>query len=401
MYYLGIDWATDKHDVCLLAADGRILSEFAITHDLKGFESLHQLLKMFEPIRINIERSDGLLVDWIISQGYALYVTPPYAMAQRRTRRSKSDRADAYQLANMLRNGEEDCRPFSQQSALVIHLKQLVRAHDHAAREQRRLANQLIYELRMYYPAAIGLFKKVHSLISLAFLEFCPTPQAAQALTREGLEAFLLSHNYKHRGRLEILYNTLQTPMPTATVQDGHIEYVLMLIPLLRCLFERKRDLQKQIVTVFNRHPEAGWWKSFPGTKGPLTPARLLAWIGDDHERFPSANVLQAMAGTVPITRSSNKRTTILFRQACCHPLRKAAMDLARQSMRTSGWARAYFNEQRARGHAVPRAMRALANRWLKIIWTLWQSGEMYDEAVHLGNRARRGQPGELEAAAD
>jgi transposase len=114
MYYLGIDWATDKHDVCLLADDGRILSEFEITYDLKGFELLHQVLKMFEPIRINIERSDGLLVDWIISQGYELYVTPPYAMAHHRTRRSKSDRADAFQLANMLRNGEEECRPFSQ-----------------------------------------------------------------------------------------------------------------------------------------------------------------------------------------------------------------------------------------------------------------------------------------------
>ena len=46
MYYLGIDWATDKHDVCLLADDGRVLSEFEITHDLKGFELLHQVLKM-------------------------------------------------------------------------------------------------------------------------------------------------------------------------------------------------------------------------------------------------------------------------------------------------------------------------------------------------------------------
>jgi hypothetical protein len=137
----------------------------------------------------------------------------------------------------------------------VVHLKQLVRAFDHAAREQRRLANQLTYELQMYYPAAIDLFKQVHSLISLAFLEFCPTPQAALALTREELEVFLLSQNYRHMGRLDILYNTLQTPMPTATVQDGHVEYVLMVIPLLRCLFERKRDLKKQGAASPSPHP--------------------------------------------------------------------------------------------------------------------------------------------------
>jgi len=400
MYYLGIDWATDKHDLCLLADDGRILSEFVITHDLKGFDLLHQLLQTFAPIRINIERSDGLLVDWIVSQGYDLYVTPPYSVAHRRTQHSKDDRGDAYLLAHLLRTSEKDCRPFSQQSATVVHLRQLVRAHDQAACEQRRLANQLTYELRMYYPAALLLFKKEHSLISLAFLEFCPTPQAARALTREDLEAFLLRHNYKYRQRLDLLYRILQTPMPTATVQDGHVEYVRMMIPLLRCLFQQKRDLEKQIVTVFNSHPEAGWWKCFPGTSGPLTPARLLAWIGDDRGRFPTPNVLQAIAGTVPVTRKSNKRSRILFRQACCHPLRKAIMDLARESMRTSGWARAYFNDQRARGHAVPRAMRALANRWLKIIWTLWQAGEVYNEAVHLAHRATRGQP-KLLAAAD
>ena len=73
MHYLGIDWATDKHDLCLMAPDGRVLSQFEITHDMAGFSKLHTLLKTLPDLRINIERSDGLLVDWLIQQGYALW----------------------------------------------------------------------------------------------------------------------------------------------------------------------------------------------------------------------------------------------------------------------------------------------------------------------------------------
>lgn len=127
-----------------------------------------------------------------------------------------------------------------------------------------------------------------------------------------------------------------------------------------------------------------------PGA-GPLTAARLLAWIRDNRERFPTPEVLQAIAGTVPVTRRSGKQISVEFRTACCHPLRSALDDLARLSVKQSGWAGAYYREQRARGQKSPRAYRALANRWLRIIWKLWQTREVYDESIHVANRSHRG----------
>ena len=53
MYFLGIDWANDKHDLCLLADDGRILSQFVVTHDLAGFATLQDHLKTLPDLRIN------------------------------------------------------------------------------------------------------------------------------------------------------------------------------------------------------------------------------------------------------------------------------------------------------------------------------------------------------------
>ena len=394
MHYLGIDWATEKHDLCLLAEDGRILSEFEIRHDWQGFQKLQALLAEFDAVQINIERSDGLLVDWLVSQNWPVFVTSPNVVSRRRPRRSKDDRGDAYLLAYLLRIGDPECRPLVCQSPTVLHLRQLDAALADVLSEQRRLANRLIQTLHQYYPAVLVAFRKYHSLIVQAFLEAYPCPQVAQALSMDELEAFLRQHRYPQVvKRLPVIYAALQAPAPTARVESGCIVQVQMLAPLLRQLHHQRSHLEKEMVRVFKTHPEAAWWRHFPGANGPLTPVRLLAWIGDDRSRFPSPDVLQAIAGTAPITRRSGKSISVEFRQACSHPLRRVVTDLARQSVGYSGWARSYFNSQRQRGHSKSRAYRALGNRWLSIIWKLWQTGETYDEMKHLANRSRRGQP--------
>jgi len=393
MHYLGIDWATDKHDLCLMADDGSILSQIEITHDMVGFNELNKLLKALPDVKINIERSDGLLVDWLVQQKYDLYITPPHVMAYRRPTRVKDDKGDAFLLAYLLRLKDADCRPYNAQSHTVTHLKQLARTYNRVIVEQRRLCNQLIDNLRRYYPVALTLFTKVNTLISLAFLEQYPTPEQAQSLTYEGVERFLREQHYRYiQQRLDLVYARLQVPMPQASVQAGYVEHVKMLIPLLRMIHHQRQALIKEMNKVFLSHPEADWWLSFPGTKGPLTAALLLAWIGDARTRFPTANALQAYAGTAPVTRRSGKSKSVHFRKACSHPTRRAADNFARQSRRHSGWARAYFQHRLDRGHSPARANRDLANRWMKIIWTLWQRREIYDEIKHVANRSRKGQ---------
>lgn len=386
MYYLGIDWANEKHDVCLLDAEGNILRSFTLTHDLPGFRRIEDLVLKYPDIRLNIERSDGLLVDWILDQGWELYLTPPYVISHRRPRRAKSDPGDAYLLAHLLRMGDPECRRITRSSPLVLHLRELVRCYDSIMADQRRLGNRLRYVLLQYFPNATRMFAHVESLICLAMLEAFPTPEAAWQLSFPQFQRFLKQQHYPFPARAELLYAQLHQPMPHAAAPAGYVAQVLGLIPLLRALHHQKAELKRQIEQVFRQHPEAAWWRSFPGAGGQLTGARLLAWIGDNRERFPTAQSLQATAGTAPVTRRSGKSMRVEFRRACSHPLRSAADDLARQSVKHSAWARAYYDQQRSRGHAKPRAFRALANRWMKVVWTLWLRKETYDEARHLAD---------------
>lgn len=342
-------------------------------------------------MKINIERSNGLLIDWLIEQGADIYITYPYILATRRPRRSKHDQTDAYLLAHLLRLEDPECRPLIVQSPLVEHMKQLVVIYARLLREQRRLGNQLLFYLKQYYPTAVNLFSNpARRLIAMDFLEQFSTPQQAQAMSLEDFTAFLKAHHYCRMDRAPQMYQHLQQPTPVARVQAGFVEHIKCLIPLLRTIFHNKHAIQKQIQTAFNTHPDASFWKSLPGV-GVMTAARLLAYIGDNRDRFPSPDILQAIAGTAPITRSSGKQLTVEFRQACSRPLRAASDDLARLSVKHSGWAAAYFNQQLARGHSKPRAYRALANRWMRIIWKCWQTGEPYDELKHVMNRANQG----------
>lgn len=393
MYYLGIDWATEKHDLCLLDEDGTIVQQLEIKQSNDGFQRFESLVNRYDAANIlfNIERSDGLLVDWMLAQGWAVHVTPSVVVAHRRPRRSKSDPSDAYLLAHLLRLKDPDCRPLTRSSPLVLHLRELARALDKTIVDQRRLGNRLSYLLYQYFPAANRLFAHVESLICLAFLEAYPTPEQGRALTKHQLKLFLKRNNYRFMDRLELIYVQLQIPMPSAAVSSGYVVQVQILIPLLRELHHTRSRLERELPAVFLTHPEAAWWKSFPGARGQLTPARLLAWIGDDRDRFPNPETLQATAGTAPVTRRSGKSLNVEFRTACSHQMRSAMDDFARQSVRYSPWARQYLTEQLGRGHSKARAYRALANRWAKILWTLWQRREVYDEAKHLANRARQG----------
>lgn len=390
MHRVGIDWADEKHDVCILAPDGRILSEFEIAHDWQGFQKLKAALTPLEPFQVNLERPNGLLVDWMVGLGWQVYVTPPRIVAHRRPRRSKNDRGDAFLLAHLRHLDDEDSRPLVIHSPLVEELKHLTRGYNQLKKHQMRITNQLTHVLKQYYPTAIGLFAKLQSPIALTFLEAFPTPQAAQALSREALADFLHRQKYRYPKRIEGIYHQLQQPIPPARVAAGYAAHAQALIAVLKSLNQQLALLKRQITTILNKHPEGTWWQQFPGV-GVMLAAEFLAHFGDNREQFPSAEVLQATAGTVPIVRRSGKQLTVEFRKACSHSLRDATMNFAKNSIRTSGWAASYYRDQLARGHKPSRAHRALANRWLKIVWTLWQRRENYDEAVHVANRSRRG----------
>jgi hypothetical protein len=77
----------------------------------------------------------------------------------------------------------------------------------------------------------------------------------------------------------------------------------------------------------------------------------------------------------------------------CPKFLRQSFHEYAGESIRHSIWAKAYYQSQRQRGKTHPAAVRALAFKWIRIIWKCWQTRTEYDEAVYVESLKRRNSP--------
>ena len=148
-------------------------------------------------------------------------------------------------------------------------------------------------------------------------------------------------------------------------------------------------DELKQLVRT---HADYEIVRSFPGT-AEKTQARLIAALGDDRSRYPSAESLQAAAGIAPLTTQSGKQRFVSSRWACSKFIKQTFHEYAGLSITKSVWAKAYYEQQLARGSSKQMARRALAYKWLRIIYRCWQTREPYDEARYLARLAATNSP--------
>jgi transposase len=402
MFYFGIDWSEQHHNLCIQSESGAIVSELKLKHTLEGFEQLDlERSKLDVPAAacsVAIETSHNLLVDYLLDRGYVVYLIPPQATDNYRGRRrssgARTDETDAAVLAKALRIDRECHQRLRPNSALTQQILAQVRLIEVLRRSIQRQSNQLRAVLLRIYPQALGLFGKLTSQINLHFLMTYPSAQEAMVLNKSEFEAFCREHRYSRAGLISRRYAQLMAPAPDAdpSAVQAYRGQVGILAELLLHQVQRRNQALSLLRKLFPEHPDAFIFESLPGTGDLLAPA-LLAKFGDHRDRFPTANSVQALAGTCPVTKESGKRKIVLFRRGCDREFRRIAQQFARASTSQSGWARAYWRDVRPHCSSDSDAYRRLANRWMAIIWRIWQDRKAYDETYHLKQRALRRRP--------
>jgi len=398
MFYVGIDWADLKHDICVVDERGERVAKFTIPHTAQGLNKLHRRLSMLTPNRdeilVALETDKGLVVSFLLDLGYTIYPINPKVVSRYRDRYrtsgAKSDPLDALVLANILRTDRHRFRPIMPDSTLARELKVLTRDHKHLVKSRTALSNQLTACLKAYYPRALELFSKVTQPITLAFLKAYPTPQSASGLSLKGLKCFLSEHRYTRPERVEELYNALQQPQMAAEswLVRAKSRHMLALVGQLEPLLSEIKSYEKEIKKLLKKHPDSEIFRSLPGA-GLILAARMLAEIGDNRKRYSDYQALQCEAGTAPVTIASGNYSYVRFRRACKKSLRAALHQFAFCSRRESDWANQFYHQQRSKGKSNSLATRALANKWVKVIFALWQKRQTYNESFHLWDKAR------------
>lgn len=401
--YIGIDWSQKKHDVVFANEAGAAIQKLVIPHSLEGFQLLDEARSKLgvSPAEciIGIETAHSLLVDFLWDRDYALvYVLPPNAIrsSQGRYRQSgaRNDCSDAWLIADILRTDRLRYHPWSPGSPLLRQIRIRVSLLNHLSRECQRTSNRLRAVLMRYYPNAAHVFSSLTAQIALNFIQTFPTPQVAAELSFEAFREFARQQGHAQTRKLPHSFARLQQlqPQPDPAVATAYSIEAQLLSRLLKELVAAKNQIEREVQNLFQQHPDAFIFQSLPRAGDFLEPA-LLVKFGEDRQRFPTPGSVQALAGTCPVTEASGKRKTVRFRYACDHEFRHIAQQWARATLRESSWAAAYYDQIYTRCRSKSHAFRCLANRWLAIVWKLWQSSQPYDESYHLRQRTLRSIP--------
>jgi transposase len=394
--FCGIDWAAERHAVCVLDAAGTTISTFQVAHSADGLEQLvTRLCRLGDPAQlpVAIERPDGRLVDRLLEAGHP--VVPVQANAIKTWRDAevlsgaKSDPGDAALIAEYLRLRRHRLRSLQPFSPQTRALRAVVRTRGDLVDQRVAATNQLSACLEAFWPGAKAVFADVESEICLAFLERYPTPESAARLGEARMRAFCTKHGYcGRRPAAELLARLHAAPAGlTGSVEvEARRDSVLAMVRVLRALNASIRDLDRSVVAHLGEHPDAEIFTSLPRS-GRISAAQVLAEWGDCRPAYDGPEAVAALSGIVPVTKASGKHHAVSFRWACNKRFRAAITLWADNSRHASPWAAKVYADAVARGCDHPHAVRILARAWVRVIWRCWVDQVPYDPAKHRAAR--------------
>lgn len=326
-----------------------------------------------------------------------MYPVNPKAAERYRERQApsgvKDDQRDAWSLADALRLDGHTWRELSPQDPIVAELQLLCRDEIALIEQRTAFVNQLRQALHEYYPAALQAFEDWTCPAVWELVLSFPTPAALEQAGRRRWEKFLHTHRLWRRNTAEermAIFARATALSGTAPTVAAKSLMAVSLVRLLRTLETQLASYRERITAAFARHPDHDLFGSLPGIGAKLAP-RLLAEIGNDRSRFADAEGLQCVAGTAPVTLQSGKMRYQKIRYACNDILRATVHLWVDHSRDDCAWAQAYYQRHRDQGQSHACALRCLGQRWLKILWKMWQNRTPYDEALHTRNQTQHG----------
>ena len=388
VHFGSVDWAAERHAACIVDATGHILDQFTVDHTATGLATLVRQFQRQQVARVAIERPDGPIVEALLAANLEVVVVSSRAVKGLRTRYglagNKADRSDAYILADCLRTDGHRWPSLQPDTPQTLALRASVRGRKDLVTMRVATANQLRAHLQLVFPAAVGLFAEIDSLITLRFLERFPSADKAAWLSERRLHAWLQANGYSGRRTASELLQRLRTAPPgvQGATAEAQAVVTLSLVRVLRVLVAEIAELEAHIREQLARHPDGPIFRSLPRA-GTVRAATLLVEIGDCRARFPTPEALAALAGAVPSTRASGQKRVVTFRWTCDKKLRNALVDFAQDSVRASPWADQLYQRHRQARKTHPHTARILTRAWIGVIWRCWQDHQPYDPMRH------------------
>ena len=221
-------------------------------------------------------------------------------------------------------------------------------------------------------PDAVIVGRLLQKWSTLDALQQAPPRQVVRLLREQRLPDSRIAD-------LQQLIKHAVTAIQDKAVLEASVLLVRRIVRQLEILRETIAEHDKAIADLAQSHPDYSIFSSLPGAGPAMTP-RLIAAFGTQRDRYATASALQCYAGIAPVTESSGKQRWVHWRWACPKFLRQTFHEWAWLSTRKSEWAKAFYDQQRERNNSHHGAVRALAFKWLRILFRCWKDRVPYDK---------------------
>ena len=305
---------------------------------------------------------------------------------------AKADPSDTASLLDLLLRHPERLTPLQPDTTETRLLQFLVERRRRMVDEKTRQKNRLTDCLKLYFPQLLHWFDDVSGPLVGALLERWPSLEQLQRSHPGTLRKFFHQQNCRGEERIDeritAIYQAIPATRDAAVLEAGAIT-ARGLVALLTTLRGHIAELDRRIAQLVAAHPDAALFDSLPGA-GPALVPRLIVAFGTRRERYDNAYQMQCYSGIAPVKAASGNTQRVHIRRACPKFLRQTFHEFAGHSIGQSEWARDYYQFQRDKHKSHQAAVRALAYKWIRIIFRCWKDGKPYDEQVHLQSLRRR-----------
>jgi len=392
--FIGLDWADTKHDFCLKVIDSEALEYDIFQHTPEAIDEWALALqKRFndQPIAICLELKAGPLVYALLKYNFiVLFPIPPMALAKYRKAfapsGAKDDPTDAFLQLDYLLKHPESLNPLNPDSTDTRIIQRLVEDRRTLVGEKVRLTNRITAALKSYFPQALEWFTDLDTILFCEFVQRWSTLDMARKARPTVLTKFFKEHRCVRQSVIDKRLKAIKQAMPL-TEDAGVIipfeQLVKVLVGQLQQIIVAIRDYDLDIAKRFRKHSDYEIFNSLPGA-GPVFGPRLLAAFGSDRDRFNSADEVNRLSGVAPVLERSGKKSWVHWRYSCPTFLRQTFVEWANQSIRYSFWAKEFYDEKRTSGKSHQATLRALAFKWIRIIYRCWKDKTPYDESAYL-----------------
>ena len=384
--------------MCVLDARGGIVKEDAVPHHEAGLRQLLDWLRELSDgdlscIAVAIEMPRGAVVEVLVEAGAHVYQLNPKQLDRFRDRHTvagaKDDRRDAFVLGSSLRTDRACFRRVRVEDPLIIELREASRLEGQLAQQLRRLTNRLYGQIHRFRPQLLALSPGADEPWFWDLIADMARHQAAQ-WTKAQAAKFLRAHRIRRFDAEQLLATLKQPPLPVAGgTMAAAARHVGLLLEQLHLIQRQRRECTVWIERLLaqlcsqegdegqpRRHRDAEILLSMPGV-GKLVAATVL---GEASQALTDRDyqLLRTLSGIAPVTRSSGKSRRVTMRRSCNPRLRCALYHWMLNALQLDPPSRVRYDELRGRGHTHGHALRALADRHLRILVAMLRDGTLY-----------------------